>query len=252
MTGKRADGFHNIESIFYPVHFEDVLEILPADSFSFHGHGIPVTGKTSDNLCVKAYELLRQQHDLPAVEMHLLKNIPAGAGLGGGSSDASYTLKLLNEVFDLNIDRPQLEKYAAQLGSDCPFFIANTSAYISGRGEMLEPVDLSLKGYYITIVHPGIHISTREAFANLKPSAADISIKEIIKKPVEQWKDLLRNDFEAYAFQTYPVLTEIKQKLYDAGAIYASMSGSGSAVYGIAEKEISVSLKDFTVWKGKL
>jgi 4-diphosphocytidyl-2-C-methyl-D-erythritol kinase len=252
VAGKRSDGFHNIESIFYPVPFRDVLEILPADSFSFHSHGISVTGNAEDNLCVKAYRLLQQDYDLPPIEMHLLKNIPAGAGLGGGSSDASYTLKLLNELFGLNISNDKLAGYAAQLGSDCPFFITNAPCYVTGRGEVLEPIDLSLKGYHITIVHPRIHISTKEAFANLKPSPADISLKEIIQKPVAEWKNWLRNDFEEYAFRTYAVLAEIKQNLYDAGAMYASMSGSGSVVYGISNMKLDVHYPDFLVWQGIL
>jgi 4-diphosphocytidyl-2-C-methyl-D-erythritol kinase len=252
VTNKRSDGFHNIESVFYPVPFQDVLEILPAEKFSFHGHGIPLDGKHEDNLCVKAYQLLKQEYQLPEVEMHLLKNIPAGAGLGGGSSDASFTLKLLNEQFKLEIDNENLKEYAAILGSDCPFFIDNRPAYVSGRGEVLESVNLNLKGYHITIVHPGIHISTNEAFAHVKPSIADISVKEIINKPLEEWKDLLRNDFEVYAFNKYPVLAEIKKELYNAGALYAAMSGSGSAVYGIGRKPIEIVFNDFLIWKGML
>ncbi|MGZ5244377.1 MAG: 4-(cytidine 5'-diphospho)-2-C-methyl-D-erythritol kinase [Bacteroidia bacterium] len=247
IIGKREDGFHNLESVFYPVPFYDVLEIIPSKKFSFQTEGVAATENPEDNLCVKAYRLLQKDFDLPPVEMFLLKHIPTGAGLGGGSSDASFTLKLLNEVFALNITVGQLLEYAAQLGSDCPFFIINKPAYVFGRGELQEQTDVNLLGYYITIIHPGIHISTKDAFANITPAAANIKVFKLPYIPLASWKNLLRNDFEPYAFRTYPVLQEIKNELYKLGAEYVSMSGSGSAIYAISEKHFDVKKE----WKEK-
>jgi len=258
ITGKRPDGFHNLESVFYPVPFTDALEIIPSpnqNKFSFKSEGIKVTENTEDNLCVKAYKLLQKEYDLPPVEMFLLKKLPSGAGLGGGSSDASFTLKMLNELFELNIPFEKLESFAAQLGSDCPFFIKNKAAFVTGRGEFLEEIDFSLKGYHITIIHPGIHISTKEAFANIKPRQPEISLKEQIQKPISEWRNFITNDFEAYAFSAYPELAEIKKNLYSAGALYAAMSGSGSAVYGISENKPEIKNKmpeNYLVWQGIL
>lgn len=258
ITGKRPDGFHNLESVFYPVPFTDALEIIPSQNnkpFSFQSEGIKVTDNADDNLCVKAYKLIQKEYELPAVEMFLLKKLPSGAGLGGGSADASFTLKMLNELFDLNISEDNLENYAAQLGSDCPFFIKNKAAFVTGRGEFLEKLDLSLKDYHITIIHPGIHISTKEAFANITPHEPEISLKEQIQKPVIAWKDFISNDFEKYAFSTYSELKEIKDKLYASGALYASMSGSGSAVYAISEKKLEIKnqmAENYLIWQGIL
>lgn len=258
ITGKRPDGFHNLESVFYPVPFTDALEIIPAPEnkqFSFQSEGIKVTEKAEDNLCIKAYRLLQKEYELPAIEMFLLKKLPSGAGLGGGSSDASFTLKILNELFELNIPDEKLENYAAQLGSDCPFFIKNKAAFVTGRGEFLEEINLSLKAYHITIIHPGIHISTRDAFANISPRQPKISLKEQIQKPVAEWRHLITNDFEAFAFSTYPELAEIKKKMYSVGALYAAMSGSGSAVYSISENKLEIKNKfpdNYLVWQGVL
>jgi 4-diphosphocytidyl-2-C-methyl-D-erythritol kinase len=257
ITGKRPDGFHNLESVFYPVPFTDALEIIPSSkrNFSFLSEGIKVTENAEDNLCVKAFQLLKKDYDLPSVEMFLLKKLPSGAGLGGGSSNASFTLKMLNELFELKISEEKLENFAAQLGSDCPFFIKNKAAFVSGRGEFLEEINLSLKGFHISIIHPGIHISTKEAFANIKPGHPEISLKEQIQKPVSFWQNFISNDFENYAFSTYPELAEIKEKLYNSGALYAAMSGSGSAVYGISEKELNLKDKmpgNYLFWQGEL
>jgi 4-diphosphocytidyl-2-C-methyl-D-erythritol kinase len=254
ITGKRPDGFHNIESVFYPVRqLADVAEAIPAGKFSFRTEGIPVNGKPDENLCIKAYRLLQEDYGLSPVNMMLLKNIPIGAGLGGGSSDGANVLKMLDELFELKLTTAQLEEYAAQLGSDCPFFIANQPAYVTGRGEYLEPFPVNLAGYHITIVFPGIHISTKEAFANIHPAPTEMSVHEIAQLPVIRWKNLLINDFEPWAFQQYPVLTKIKNGLYKAGALYASMSGSGSAIFGIAKEEIPFEEEDgWTVWKGVL
>jgi 4-diphosphocytidyl-2-C-methyl-D-erythritol kinase len=213
-----------------------------------------MNGKSDDNLCVKAYHLLREEHGLSPVNMFLLKNIPIGAGLGGGSSDAAHVLKMLDELFELKLTNMQLEDYAAQLGSDCPFFIENQPAYVTGRGELLEPFPLNLAGYNLTIVYPGIHISTKDAFANIRPGPSEMSVHEIAQLPVVRWKNLLLNDFEPWAFEQYPVLEEIKDGLYKAGALYASMSGTGSAIYGISKGKLDYTAKDegWIVWEGIL
>ncbi|RYD70945.1 MAG: 4-(cytidine 5'-diphospho)-2-C-methyl-D-erythritol kinase [Sphingobacteriales bacterium] len=255
ITGKRNDGFHNLESIFCPVPFCDVLEIIPAKKFTFQTEGIAATENPEDNLCVKAYRMLQQDFDLEPVEIFLLKNIPTGAGLGGGSSDASFTLKLLNTLFKLNLSDGKLIEYAAKLGSDCPFFIINKPAYVFGRGELQEQTDLDLSGKYITIIHPGIHISTKDAFANITPQQANIRTYRIPDIPLTAWKNMLRNDFEPFAFKSYPILQDIKNSLYLAGAEYVSMSGSGSAIYAISEKYFDVPQEwkmNYVVWQGKL
>ncbi len=252
VTGKRDDGFHNIESIFYPVPFCDVLEIIESEEFSFQTEGISVTDNPEDNLCVKAYNLLKEKYDLPPISMFLLKNIPSGAGLGGGSSDAAFTLKLLNDVFKLNITVGQLTEYAAMLGSDCPFFVPDYPAYVFGRGELMEAVNLSLKGCYIVIVCPGIHIPTAEAYRNIRTySTMKIPMPHQVQRDRPYWKETLYNDFENYALGQYPELKEIKEKLYQSGAFFASMSGSGSSIYGIFESKPDVDFK-FKVWEGEM
>jgi 4-diphosphocytidyl-2-C-methyl-D-erythritol kinase len=255
VTGKRDDGFHNIESIFYPVPFCDVLEIIPADKFSFQYEGISVEGNPEDNLVVKAFRLMQSRYDLPEVSIFLLKNIPTGAGLGGGSSDASFTLKLLNDLFKLNLSDGQLIALATELGSDCPFFVTNYPAYVFGRGEMLEAVNVNFAGCYIMIVHAGIHISTAEAYRNITTySSLKIPLPHLIMRDRAYWKESLQNDFEPYAFSQYPVLAQINQKMYDNGAFYAAMSGSGSAIYGLFEKKPEIDFsgidpdKKFLVW----
>ncbi|HLK30040.1 MAG TPA: 4-(cytidine 5'-diphospho)-2-C-methyl-D-erythritol kinase [Puia sp.] len=237
VTRKREDNYHDIESIFYPVPLNDILEIIPSNSFEHHFLGLPIPGETSKNLCVKAYDLLKKDFpDLPLIKFFLYKNIPTGAGLGGGSSDGSFMLQLLNEEFCLGLSDEQLIGYALQLGSDCPFFIINKPCFASGRGEILEPVKISLSSYSFFFVHPDIHIDTAWAFSQLKPSVPEKSLTEIIKQPITTWKDDLKNDFEKPVMKEFPELKMIKQKLYDAGALYASMSGSGSTIFGIFEK----------------
>lgn len=244
IVSKREDGYHNIESCFYPIPWHDSLEVIEAASFAFYSYGLGIPGDTSSNLCVKAYKLLKADFDIPPIEIHLLKNIPMGAGLGGGSADGAFTLKMLNDIFSLNLTNPQLENYALQLGSDCPFFIKNQPAIATGRGEQLEPIDLNLSGYYLAIHNPGIHISTKEAYSGVKPKESKISVSEIVQRPIEQWKDLLRNDFEASIFPNHPEIEKLKNEMYDEGAIYASMTGSGSTVFGIFRKVI-----DHQGWK---
>ncbi len=255
ITGKREDGFHNLESIFYPVPFRDALEILPSEEFSFQSSGFNVTSKPEENICVKAYNLLKEKYDLPPVKMFLLKNIPSGAGLGGGSSDAAYTLKILDELFELKLSVGNLEEYAAILGSDCPFFIKSLPTFVKGRGEILEQINFNLSGKFITIVHPEIHISTKEAFENITPQNPNTSLLvQALYRPISDWQDTIKNDFEPYAFSKYPVLQTIKDTLLNLGADYASMSGSGSAIYAISEKELDSKnlFSSYITWSGKL
>jgi 4-diphosphocytidyl-2-C-methyl-D-erythritol kinase len=231
---KRSDGYHDLDTCFYPIGLTDVLEILPAAEMTLNVTGIVPPGNPDENLCVKAWHLLKADFpSLPTVYMHLQKNIPTGAGLGGGSADGAYALRGLNEKFNLGLSREQLIEYAAQLGSDCPFFIHDTSCIGSGRGELLQPIDLSLKSYHILLINPGIHISTKEAFAGITPIEDRKPIREIIAQPIESWQEELMNDFESSIFPNHPEIARIKQQLTDAGAVYASMSGSGSTVYGI-------------------
>lgn len=247
ITGKRPDGYHNLETIFYPIPFVDALEVIEdnsannqqeqvkkANSLTFTATGIKIPGSGTDNLCVKAYRLLKAAFPiLPPVKMHLHKTIPMGAGLGGGSSNGAATLQLLNQKFGLNLTNPQLIGYALQLGSDCPFFILNQPCFAAGRGELLDPVPINLNGYYLVIINPGIHISTREAFQNITPTTPVLDLKTISSLPVNSWKEILTNDFEAGVFKLHPVLATIKTSLYQSGALYASMTGTGSTIYGI-------------------
>ncbi|MBS1933474.1 MAG: 4-(cytidine 5'-diphospho)-2-C-methyl-D-erythritol kinase, partial [Bacteroidetes bacterium] len=243
VTRKREDSYHDIESIFYPVPLNDILEIVPSNSFEHHFYGLPIPGEAAKNLCVKAYDLLKKDFpDLPSIKFFLYKNIPAGAGLGGGSSDGSCMLQLLNEEFRLGLSTPQLIGYALQLGSDCPFFIINKPCFASGRGEILEPVKISLSPYSFFFIHPDIHIDTAWAFSQLTPSIPGKPLTEIIKQPMTTWKDELKNDFEKPVMEKFAELKPIKQKLYDAGAVYASMSGSGSTFFGICEKNVAINV----------
>jgi 4-diphosphocytidyl-2-C-methyl-D-erythritol kinase len=236
---KRADGFHDLDTIFYPTALTDVLEILPSihpsnTAVELKVSGIVPPGDPEENLCVKAWRLLKSDHpQLPPAYMHLHKNIPTGAGLGGGSADGSYALRGLNEKFKLGLSREQLIEYAAQLGSDCPFFIHDSPCIGSGRGELLEPIDLSLRSYHIILINPGIHVSTKEAFACVRPNENNKPISNIISQPIETWQGELINDFESSIFPNHPEIARIKEQLLDVGAVYASMSGSGSTVYGI-------------------
>ena len=250
ILGKREDGFHNLETIFYPVPFEDVLELIPntnnKTAVEFTGTGLTVDGSAADNLCIKAYHLLKKDFpQLPAVKIHLHKAIPIGAGLGGGSADSSFMLKLLNERFHLNLSTSQLINYSLQLGSDCPFFIINNPCFATGRGEVLEEVAVDLSMYKIVLINPGIHINTGWAFSKITLSSSNKSVKEIIQQPIETWKEELKNDFEQPVFVTHPQIKEIKESLYQQGAIYTAMSGSGSTVFGIFDQNTdSVVLKD--------
>ncbi|MES2795021.1 MAG: 4-(cytidine 5'-diphospho)-2-C-methyl-D-erythritol kinase [Bacteroidota bacterium] len=239
---KRNDGFHNLESCFYPIPCYDVLEILPSEVTSFKSTGIEIPGEGNNNLCLKAYQLLKADFELPNFEFHLHKAIPIGAGLGGGSADGAFTLKLLNEINNLQLTQSQLEDYARKLGSDCAFFIENKPKYCFGKGDEFEEIEINLTGKYIVLVNPNIHISTAEAYAGVVPNQPKTNLREILKQPISAWKNQLENDFEKSLFPKYPVLPKIKSELYELGAEYVSMTGSGSTLYGIFEAEQNLSI----------
>ncbi|MTI31814.1 4-(cytidine 5'-diphospho)-2-C-methyl-D-erythritol kinase [Xanthovirga aplysinae] len=252
---KRPDGFHNIHSCFYPVPWTDVLEIIESQELKFTASGGGIPGREEDNLCLKAYQLLKEKFDLPPVHIHLQKNIPIGAGLGGGSADASFTLKGLNDLFNLKLTSDELEKYAEKLGSDCPFFIKNKPVFVQGKGEQFDNINIDLSGKNLILVNPNIHISTKEAYAGVNPSPAKWEVKSVIKNTkLPNWKGKLKNDFEDSIFPIHPEIAVIKEQLYQLGAVYASMTGSGATVYGIFEEEVNIDLfpQNYKVWKGIL
>jgi len=243
VLSKREDGYHNIETCFYPVPWTDILEIIPSTEFSFSCSGSVIPGKEGDNLCIKAYRLLQREFGIAPVKIHLHKVLPTGAGLGGGSSDAAFTLRLLNSVFDLILSVDQLRGFASQLGSDCAFFADDKPMLGRGRGEQLSPLSISLKGYYLVLIKPDIHVSTADAYAGVNPKASEPAFTEIISRPVAEWRNLLVNDFEVSVFKKFPAIESIKKELYQQGALYASMSGSGSSVFGIFKSKVERSLQ---------
>ncbi|WP_080237798.1 4-(cytidine 5'-diphospho)-2-C-methyl-D-erythritol kinase [Spirosoma rigui] len=252
ITEKRPDGFHNLQSCFFPVGWSDVLEVIPADSFRFSSSGLPIPGDAGSNLCVRAYERLRADFDLPPVQLHLHKNVPIGAGLGGGSADAAFTLKLLNERFALGLSTATLEDYARPLGSDCAFFIQNRPMYCTEKGDVFDEIALDLTGYHLLLVYPNLAISTAEAYASIRPHQPEVPLNQLLRAPVDTWRSTVHNDFEDSLFPAYPLLAAIKQQLYEAGAVYASMSGSGSTVYGIFDAPVACpnQFADYSVWQG--
>ncbi len=254
ITEKRSDGYHNLETVFYPVPWEDALEVTISKpnnngkKYTLHLSGRKIDDSTGDNLVVKAYKLLDSLFDLPAVDIYLYKNIPSGAGLGGGSSDAASMFIVLNKLFDLQLSSAQLEDYAGTLGADCPFFINNKPVFAQGTGNVFTPVSLSLQDYQIIIIKPDVFVSTRDAFAQITPRKPIRQITDIISHPVTDWKDYLINDFEESVFSKYPEIRDIKNMLYHKGAIYASMSGSGSSVFGIFEPDVEIPDTKSTRW----
>lgn len=255
IVSKRPDGYHNLETVFYPIPLTDALEIKYMDE-KFPSESpcdLKITGKDvdcneEDNLVIKAYQLLAADFQLPRVHAHLVKRIPTQAGLGGGSSDAAYMIRLLDERFRLNIGIPEMERYAAKLGADCAFFITVDPSYAEGIGDVLMPVDVpgaGLGGYYLAVVKPSVAVSTRDAYAAIVPKAPAKCCRDIVRQPIETWKDELVNDFEAPIFAMHPELAAIKQSLYDAGAVYAAMSGSGSALFGIFREQPTGLEKEF-------
>lgn len=268
---RRADGYHNIETLFYPINLQDALEItlqrpldaklikqrlensrllnpyseMPSEeetsesSCRLYLMGNQIGGSDDDNLVVKAYRLLAADFNIPSVDIHLYKHIPTGAGLGGGSSDAAQMIQLLNRRFGLRMRRECMERYAARLGSDVPFFIRNRAVYATGRGELMEPASISLEGYTIIVVKPEISVNTAQAYSMITPKRWSVPLKEAITRPISEWKEVIFNDFEEPIFSLYPELAELKSRLYGMGALYASMSGSGSAIYGIFSSAIN-------------
>jgi 4-diphosphocytidyl-2-C-methyl-D-erythritol kinase len=237
---KRSDGFHNIETVFYPISWKDILEILPDETkesgITLFSSGIVIPGAVEDNLCVRAYNLISKDYPMPGVKIHLHKLIPMGAGLGGGSSDAAFFIKGINDLFDLNLAWGEMHHYAKQLGADCSFFITNKPAFAEGKGDQLESCAVSLKGYSVVVVHLGVHCITSDAYRNVQPAKPAISLEELISvTPIDKWKDVITNDFEKNVFEKFPAIEDVKLKMYNLGAIYSGMSGSGSAVYGIFE-----------------
>jgi len=250
IVAKRADGFHELETVFYPVALKDMLEINPAktnQATSFSNSGLAIPGDSNNNLCLKAYHLLKADFpSLPEIQMHLHKIIPMGAGLGGGSSDGTSALKILNSLFQIGLNQAQLLKYAEKLGSDCSYFLFDTPCHATGKGELLAPIDVNLSNYSIVLLHPGIHIATPWAFQQITPCKKDKLIAAIIQQPISTWQQELINDFEAPVIHAHPIIGALKNDLYQQGAIYASMSGSGSSLYGIFEKNRKYQKSDLT------
>jgi len=256
ITGKRSDGYHDIETLFYPVCLCDILEFVVSDqgSDTLVVSGLSTGSNPDENLVSKALAKLREQHTFPFLKIHLHKVIPVGAGLGGGSSDAATLLRALNKRFRLSESTESLKSMALELGSDCPFFIDGTPAFATGRGEILSPAQPFLSGFYLVMLNPGVGINTREAYQNCNPASPSVSLNELAGYPVNEWRDLIANDFEAFAFKKHPLIKEMKDEMYNAGAIFSLMSGSGSTVYGIFRNkpEIPGDLRDYVICEGQL
>jgi len=253
VTEKRHDNFHNIQTVFYPVNLTDALEILPSNGrFEFNVTGIDLPND-NNNLCIKAYNILQKTYDLPPVKMHLHKKIPIGAGLGGGSSNAAFTINALNSLFELNMSIQEKEAVARSLGSDCAFFVNNKPVYATEKGDVFHNINLSLKAFYIVIVCPPIHVNTAWAYSKIKPLKTRAGLNDIIELSIEDWVFELYNDFEFPIFDIYPEIKTIKEELYNMGAVYASMSGSGASVYGLFHEHICLDnkFKNCFVWQGR-
>ncbi|ELR70522.1 4-diphosphocytidyl-2-C-methyl-D-erythritol kinase [Fulvivirga imtechensis AK7] len=253
ILSKREDGYHNISSAFYPIPLQDVLEMLPAKQLQFDTSGLGIPGNTESNLILKAYHLLQSKYNLPPVHIHLHKVIPMGAGLGGGSADAAYAIKVLNELFELGLTPDTMEGYAGYLGSDCPFFIRNKPILAEGTGNVFSDIAIDLSGKWLVLICPNIHVSTVEAYSRVNTGKPQYNLKETIETtPIAEWKDRVKNDFEDSVFQLHPHLAEIKDELYRLGAAYASMTGSGSSIYGLFEADPGkLPLADIC-WQGQL
>jgi 4-diphosphocytidyl-2-C-methyl-D-erythritol kinase len=253
ITGVRADGYHDIETVFYPIPLRDALEVAPASVDSFHASGIPLPASSQDNLVQRACQLLKEACPLPPLAVYLRKSIPFGAGLGGGSADAAFMLKMLNRYAGLHLSDRELEVLAGTLGADCPFFIRNQPVVATGVGNVFEPLNLSLKGYALCLVKPDVCVSTKEAYALVAPAAPPLPLREVAAMPLSGWRRHMVNDFEASVFRLYPVIREIKESLYAQGAVYAAMSGSGSSVFGLFDTDVpDVRYPNCFVWKGRL
>lgn len=249
VTARRPDGYHDLETIFYPIPLRDNLEfnIIKDDDVPYRLSlgGYKVEGNSDDNLVVKIYLALKEEFNLPPLDIHLYKHIPMGAGLGGGSSDAAFMMRGINEAFELGLLEEEMERRMAKFGADCAFFIKNTPSFATGIGDQLTPVDFSLKDKYIVLVKPDIFVSTKDAYAHVTPKQPSISLLQVITQPIEQWRDTVVNDFEASVFPQHPTLAGIKQTLYDMGALYAAMSGSGSTLFGLFDRPVPEAKKVF-------
>lgn len=253
VTSRRDDGYHELETVFMPVALCDTLTIESSDSFRFSQSGIVVDCPAEDNICVKAYNTMRRRYpQIGEIHIHLEKNIPFGAGLGGGSSDAAHTIQMLNELFGLNLSQTTLCDIAKTIGADCPFFILNQPCYATGIGDLLEPLNFQppLSSLKFILIKPSVSVSTSDAYRGITPHASLIDLRDALKQPVETWKNTIVNDFETTVFQKYPVIAELKQRLYDTGAMYASMSGSGSALFGIF-KELPTDKLPFEIYRSQ-
>lgn len=252
---KRKDGFHNIESCFIPIGWCDVVEFVESKKVSFQSSGIPIPGDPGQNLCLKAFQLLKKDFNLPNISIHLHKNIPIGAGLGGGSADAAFLLKGLSEKYNLIFEPDLLKLYAARLGSDCAFFIDNEPSLAVEKGDVLSPLAVDLRGKFLVVVYPNLHIDTKTAYAGVKPQKREPGIGGILTgKPIEEWRHFLRNDFETGVFEKFPEVKHVKEELYRRGALYASMSGSGSSVFGIFDNECNIENvfpENYLIWTGR-
>jgi 4-diphosphocytidyl-2-C-methyl-D-erythritol kinase len=247
---KRPDGYHNLETIFLPIGIKDALEIVPSGSsdadYQWANSGRIIDGNPSDNICIKALMKLKQHYpQIPSLNIHLHKNIPFGAGLGGGSADGAFMLTMLNNYFELGVSNAELKEIAASLGADCAFFIDNKPAFATGIGNILSPVEITLKGYHLAVIIPNVHVSTPEAYRGVKPAYPAIRLNDAIQQPIETWKETVFNDFETSVFAQYPVIEQVKNHMYAQGAVYASMSGSGSSVFGIFKDKPELAYPDY-------
>lgn len=255
VVSKRDDGYHNIETVFYPIGLKDALEVMPSKDklpYRLFSTGLDIGGQPQNNLVIKALSLLGAEKQIPNIDIHLLKTIPSGAGLGGGSSDGAFMLALLNETYTLGYTHQELHQFALKLGADCPFFLKNKPAFATGIGDQLEAIDLSLQDYFLVVVKPDIFVSTQEAYADIVPKQPVMSLREIAKMPIHDWHNHMHNDFETSIFKKHPSIGAIKQNLYDNGALYASMSGSGTSVYGFFEEKPTLSFPNHFIWHNYL
>jgi 4-diphosphocytidyl-2-C-methyl-D-erythritol kinase len=240
LTEKRKDGYHNLQTVFYPVKIFDVVEIIDANSTTFRSSGIEIPGNAEDNSCLSAFARLQAEFKLPNQQITLLKNIPIGAGLGGGSADAAFLIKLVNQKFNLGLTKDKMQDYARGIGADCAFFIENKPIYAFAKGDEFEEISIDMSSYFLVLIKPAIHVSTVEAYRNVKVSEPSKTLKEVINLPLADWKTNIFNDFEESVFAAHPQIDEIKTKLYASGATFALMSGSGSSVYAIFEKPVKL------------
>ncbi|MBK0382314.1 4-(cytidine 5'-diphospho)-2-C-methyl-D-erythritol kinase [Pedobacter sp. SD-b] len=241
ITNKRNDGFHDLETVFYPVKIKDALEVVESSEMDFETSGIEIPGNPDQNLCLQAYNMLRKDFDLPNINIHLHKNIPIGAGLGGGSADAAFFIKLIDNKFDLKLTNERMEAYCRKLGADCAFFIQNKPVFANGKGDEFEDIEIDLSAYHLVLVMPQVHVSTAEAYLGVKAQTPKHSLKELIKLPLTAWESKIVNDFEPHILKNHPKIAALKKELKSAGALFSLMSGSGASVYGIFEEEVDLS-----------